>query len=131
MIIDPADNLWRRGDEVPPVESGALAEFIVAVLRARTGKVYSFSATYLNGYGLTYNDGCPKGKDEFCEGCEDGCPTTGWFRETGADDEGTTFHTLILAEGDRLMGWRHIPQWPAMPLAPTFKAGSSELIGEE
>lgn len=112
--MDRADETWRDGAEIPAIEKGTMREFIVAVYRARTGKNYSFSATYLNGYGLTYNDGCPQGKtvNICCEGCEDGCPTTGWFSEEGNDDgDSTTFQGLHLAEGDKLIAWRNVPQF--------------------
>lgn len=111
--MDKSDETWRDGAEVPAVEPGNCTEFIVAVERARNGKVYSFAASYLNAYPLTYNDGCPQGKDGFCDGCEDGCPTTGWFSDTGAEDEGRQYHSLSLADGDKFLGWRNIPQWQA------------------
>jgi hypothetical protein len=89
-----------------------MKEYIVAVYRAHSGKVYSFAATYLNEYGLIYEWGCPKGKPDFsCDGCDDGCPTTGWFTQTGEEDDSTTFHSMNCKDGDKFMGWREIPQW--------------------
>ena len=101
---------WNKPDQVPQVDVGGMTEFVVAVYRAHSGKVYSFAATYLNGYRLNYQD-CPKGKDKFCDECEEGCPTTGWFVQTGDDDDAIMFHGLSLKDGDALRGWRTIPQW--------------------
>ena len=38
---------WHEANEVPPVAVGNMHEYVLAVLRNRTGKVYSFAATYL------------------------------------------------------------------------------------
>lgn len=100
---------WHKGDGPPPVENGQEREFIVAVRRAHSGKIYSFAASYLNAAPLRY-DYCPKDKDGFCAECEDGCPTTGWFVQTG-DDGGTQYNSLGLDKGDEFMGWRRVPQW--------------------
>ena len=108
--MDKTDETWHDGTERPPVNEGSECEFIIAVYRARTGKVYSFAATYMNAHRLQYDD-CPKGKSGFCDDCEDGCPTTGWFTEI-AEDDSSSFHSLSLDVGDQLKGWRHVPQWP-------------------
>jgi len=109
--MDKTDETWRGSSENPPVAHGSEGEFIVAVRRARNGKVYSFAATYLNGYRLRYEYECPDG--EKCQTCdEDGHPTTGWFRETGDDGEGSRYHAVSLDEGDEFLGWRNVPQWP-------------------
>lgn len=103
---------WNAPDTTPQVEDRGMREFIVAVYRQHSGKIYSFAASYLNGYPLNYRHGCPKkDTDEFCEGCEDGCPTTGWFTQVGEEDDGATFQTLGLQPGDKMMGWRTLPQW--------------------
>lgn len=103
---------WKDGDIIPEVRSGQSKEFIVAVRRAHNGKVYSFAADYLNACRLRYEYGCPK-ESEGCRGddCEDGCPTTGWFSPTGDEDDGRTYHALSLRDGDKLVGWRDVPQW--------------------
>jgi hypothetical protein len=111
---------WNDPSSIPTMKPGNMKEFIVAVYRAHSGKVYTFAATYLNGYGLNY-ESCPKGNAspyEVCEGCEDGCPTTGWFSQTGDEDEGSTFHAMNMKDGDQLMGWQELPKWNgAVPVA--------------
>lgn len=114
-MIDKTDETWHPGTEIPPIERGSETEFVVAVRRGRNSKVYSFAASYLNAYPLEYRDGCPKGKDVniACEGCDDGCPTTGWFYQTGEDGESYQYNSLLsLNSGDEIVGWRNIPQWP-------------------
>jgi|ERR1700721_1528999 len=112
--MDLNDERWRDAADVPEVGARSMREFVIAIRRARTGKVYSFAASYLNEYPLNYND-CPQGNDHICDACtEDGCPTTGWFEQTGADDEGAQFHPLSLSDGDQLLGWRNIPQWRSL-----------------
>lgn len=103
---------WHEGSGPPPIKRGEQKEFIVAVRRARSGKVYSFAASYLNAYPLEYRDGCPKGEGCSGEGCDDGCPTTGWFLQVGDDCDGAMFHDLELRDGDEFLGWREVPQWP-------------------
>ncbi len=110
--MDKSDETWHPGTEIPPVKKGSEAEFVVAVRRSMSGKVYSFAASYLNALPLNYEYECPKGNG--CEGvgCDDGCPTTGWFYETGEDGEAHQYNDLHLKDGDELVGWRNIPQWP-------------------
>ena len=91
-----------------------MKEFIIAVYRASSNKVYSFAATYLNECLLSYeNSDCPnKGKaDHDCENCEDGCPTSGWYELTGDDYDGSLYLKLHLNEGDYIKGWRTVPKW--------------------
>lgn len=109
--MDKTDETWRAGTDIPPVPKGSESEFIVAVQRARNDKVYSFAASYLNAAPLQY-EYCPKDKDGFCNGCEDGCPTTGWYYQTGEDGGGSQYQSLELKDGDKLEGWRNVPQWP-------------------
>ena len=107
---------WEAPNTLPDIPVGHEREFICAVYRKHSDKVYTFSATYLNAYRLNYEWGCPNEKgDEICDGCEDGCPTTGWFNLTGADDEGSQYHSLNLRDGDELRGWRALPAWDAAP----------------
>lgn len=109
-VAQRARDAWCEGDTPPAVKPGHEREFVVAVRRAHSGKVYSFAASYLNAAPLRY-DYCPKDKDGFCEECsDDGCPTTGWFIRTG-DDDGTQYNRLHLDKGDEFMGWREIPRW--------------------
>lgn len=110
--MDKSDETWKAGTVIPEVKKGCEYELVVAVRRAKSGKVYSFSASYLNAYPLNYNDGCPKGDGCSGEGCDDGCPTTGWFYQTGEDGDSSQYNSLQIANGDELVGWRHIPQWP-------------------
>lgn len=102
---------WRRPTDIPDIALGSSREFILAVYRKHSGKVYSFAAEYLNGYRLRYDYGCPKDKGGVCDGCGDGCPTTGWYYVEGADDDGYTYHALSLDDGDEIKGWRELPQW--------------------
>lgn len=110
--MEQMDEAWHEGDGPPPVKVGHQQEFIAAVFRTHSGKVYSFAASYLNAYPLEYRHECPKGDGCEGKGCEDGCPTTGWFIQTGEDDDSTQFHTLDLKDGDKFKGWRNVPQWP-------------------
>jgi hypothetical protein len=103
--------IWQEASAIPPVPTGSLREYVLAVFRERTGKVYSFAACYLNAYPLEYRDGCPN-KNCKGEGCDDGCPTTGWFDETGDEDYSSLYNSLSLERGDKIMGWCEIPQWP-------------------
>lgn len=99
---------WKGPETVPEVKPFDMKEFVVAVFRKRTGKVYTFSATYLNKYPLNYQDCICKPESDHTD---DGCPTSGWCTQTGDDDEGSHFHHLHLDEGDRVMGWCQLPQW--------------------
>lgn len=111
--MDRNDEAWRNGREIPPIEARREMEFIVAVRRAHSGHTFSFAATYLNAFPLQYNYGCPR-ETAGCDGnaCNDGCPTTGWFILTGDDDDARQYQALELREGDELLGWRNVPQWP-------------------
>jgi len=111
---------WRDGSEIPPVPKGQEREYIVAVFRTSSGKVYSFSSSYLNAMPLQYDD-CPIGNEASgCSACtDDGCPTTGWFYLTGNDGDGGSYQSLDLKDGDKIMGWREIPKWEDSALCPT------------
>lgn len=102
---------WRPAAQLPPVKVGDMREYVLAVFRARSGKVYSFAASYLNAYRLEYRDGCPHEKCPFTPECDEGCPTTGWFVQTGDDAYDSLFQTLELRDGDKIKGWCDIPQW--------------------
>jgi hypothetical protein len=102
---------WQDASSIPAIKRGTMREFIAAVYRKHSDKVYTFSATYLNAYALTYEWGCPKGDGCEGSGCDDGCPTTGWFLLTGEEDEGSTYHALDFKDGDMLMGWQELPKW--------------------
>ena len=106
------DETWVDGLISPDIKNGCETEFIVAVRRGHNGKVYSFAASYLNAYPLRYEYECPKGDGCSGEGCDDGCPTTGWFYQTGEDGDSTQYNPLHLKDGDELVGWRNVPQWP-------------------
>lgn len=103
---------WHDGEIIPPVKRGGATEYVVAVYRAHHGKVFTFSSSYLNAHPLNYKYECPKGDGCEGNGCDDGCPTTGWFYETGEDGDATQFNSLELKDGDKLMGWCEIPRWP-------------------
>lgn len=101
---------WRAASILPEVSTGNEKTFIVAVRRARNGKVYSFPALYLNAFPLRYEYECPKGDGCCGDGCDDGCPTTGWYSEEGDGDDGRTYTKLSLSEGDEFLAWRAVPQ---------------------
>lgn len=104
---------WRSPDEMPDTPKGTEQNFIVAVRRARSGKVYSFPSAYLNAYPLRYEYECPKGEGCDGNGCEDGCPITGWYSATGDGEDGLTYSPMYMDPGDEFLGWRKVPQWPA------------------
>jgi len=104
---------WHSPDEIPDTPKGTERNFIVAVRRARNGQVYSFPLVYLNAYQLRYEYECPKGDGCEGDGCDDGCPTTGWYNETGDGDDGSTYSPMHMDPGDEFLGWRQVPQWPA------------------
>lgn len=106
---------WQAPETTPQIELGAEKEYVVAVFRNLTGKVYSFAASYLNATPLRYEWGCPhddKVDPYACKLCtDDGCPTTGWYRLTGDDGDGGKYESIDLRDGDRMMGWRELPRW--------------------
>lgn len=103
---------WREALEIPSVPKGGEREYIVAVYRAHSGKVYSFACTYLNATPLNCDE-CPLGNEAHsCGKCtDDGCPFTGWYRLTGDDGESGSYQSLHLETGDEIRGWREIPRW--------------------
>lgn len=105
---------WQRASEIPNVPRGNERQFIAAVRRAHSGKVYTFAASYLNGYQLVYEDGCPKGDGGEGNGCDDGCPTTGWYEATGNGEDALTYEKLSLRKGDEFLGWCAVPSYPAL-----------------
>lgn len=121
----PSGQEWKAATDIPDLKRGSQKEFIIAVRRAHNGRAYSFAASYLNAYPLEYRNECPKGDGCTGEGCDDGCPTTGWFIETGEDDDSTQFHSLNLKEGDEMLGWRNVPQWP-LPAPPSIEKSGGE-----
>lgn len=109
----PVSGDWRSANDVPPLKRGTMQEYVLAVYRSHSGKIYSFAGSYLNAYPLQYRHECPKGDGCSGDGCDDGCPTTGWFVQVGDDDDAAIFQSLSLKDGDKIMGWRDIPQWDA------------------
>lgn len=107
-----ADKPWHDGAEIPPVKQRSEREYIVAVRRAISEKVYTFSCSYLNALPLNCDD-CPHGQEaNGCGECtDDGCPFTGWYYLTGEDGDSGSYQSLNLGPGDKLMGWREMPQW--------------------
>jgi Lar family restriction alleviation protein len=109
---------WHLAEETPPVAKANCREFIVAVKRAKTGKVSTFAASYLNAYELEYQDHpCPQCQnipDPECSGNSGGgCPTTGWYTVTGDDDYAGMWNALYLEKGDEIVGWAEVPQFTA------------------
>lgn len=116
---------WRSPAVLPEIKKGEERSFVVAVRRAHSGKVYSFPAVYLNAYPLQFNDECPKGPGCDGTGCDDGCPTTGWYSITGDGDDGNTYSVLHFDKGDEFLGWRELPQWDVPALIPATVAGEA------
>lgn len=107
-----ADSVWFRPGVAPEIPRGTERSFIVAVRRARNGKTYSFPAIYLNAYPLLYESGdCPKGNGCAGDGCDDGCPTTGWYSESSDGDYDSNYTRLHLDAGDEFLAWSAIPQF--------------------
>jgi hypothetical protein len=90
---------WNNPDQNPSVQTGDMKEFVVAVFRKHTEKIYTFAACYLNAYELEdRHEGTTK-------------LFTGWYSQTGDEDYASLFEPLALNEGDKLMGWRELPKW--------------------
>ena len=103
---------WHSPSVLREVPLGTQRTFIVAVRRARSGKVYSWPALYLNGYQLRYEDGgCPCGAE--CKGLEDGCPTTGWYTESSEGEYDHNYFPLYMDPGDEMVAWTEVPQYEA------------------
>jgi len=117
-LLDKAreEGKWHSPDGMPDTPKGTERDFIVAVRRARNGQIYSFPLAYLNAYPLRYEYECPKGDGCEGEGCEDGCPITGWYSATGDGDDGLTYSPMYMDPGDEFLGWREVPQWAASRL---------------
>jgi len=119
---------WMDIETAPPIEPGNMQEYVIAVYRKRTNKIHTFACSYLKAYPLHYEDTdfCP---NKTCDDgpCSDGCLTTGWFTLVGEDDEAGTYYRLALYDGDKLMGWREMPQWDSVPPThnspPVFQNG--------
>ncbi len=100
------ETMWFSPEIPPTIPKGSERYFIVAVRRAHSGKVWSFPATYLNAYPLTF---------EICE-CEaehsdDGCPSTGWFT-VSSEGEYDENYLPLLSPGDELVAWSEIQLHP-------------------
>lgn len=103
---------WFAASVPPSIPVGTQRSFIVAVRRAHSGKVYSFPAIYLNGYQLVYETGeCPKGNGCEGNGCDDGCPTTGWYSDSSEGEYDHNYAKLALAPGDEFLAWSPIQQF--------------------
>jgi hypothetical protein len=129
LPVAPVVGGWRNADDIPPVPKGQMREYVVAVKRAKTGKAYEFAACYLNGYPIEYRDCCPKGNGCDGDGCDDGCPTTGWFEQTGDDYYDTMFNQMSIGKDDTFLGWLELPRWEDRATAPVVdEAGEPYLV---
>lgn len=106
---------WLDGSVIPPVPEGAERSFIVAVRRAHNGKTYGgFPAIYLNAFPLIFEPGqCPNGTTCQGNGCEDGCPITGWHTADSEGEYDSNYHRL-LKPGDELVAWTYIPKFETL-----------------
>jgi len=131
QIPDRAQSPWMGIETAPPLEIGDIQEYVIAVYRKRTNKVHTFACSYLKSYPLHYEDTdfCP---NKTCDDgpCSDGCPTTGWFTLVGEDDEAGTYYRLALYDGDKLMGWREMPQWD-LALPPTHNSPPDAALSSQ
>ncbi len=98
---------WMSGTATPKIADASCEYFAVAVRRGHSGKTYTFTAVYLNKYGLEYED---------CKcSCEeehgDGCPTTGWFTVESSNQYDGGLYTHLLSKGDELVAWAAIPEF--------------------
>lgn len=97
---------WWSPEIPPSIPKGHERYFIVAVRREHNGKVWTFPATYLNAYPLTF---------EVCE-CEaehsdEGCPCTGWY-SVSSEGEYDENYSPLLSPGDELVAWSEIQLHP-------------------
>ena len=117
---------WFAASVPPSIPVGTQRSFIVAVRRAHSGKVYSFPAIYLNGYQLVYETGeCPKGNGCEGNGCDDGCPTTGWYSDSSEGEYDHNYAKLALAPGDEFLAWSPIQQFDPDRVALATTAGEA------
>lgn len=107
---------WRNVADAPTVSKGNERLFVVAVRRARTGKVHTFPANYLNAYPLHFDEPCKEcpGEGKGC-GMEDGdgCPRTGWYTCSEGGEYDYTYSRLLLDPGDEHVGWCEFPSYAA------------------
>ena len=126
---------WRNVADAPTVSKGNERLFVVAVRRARTGKVHTFPANYLNAYPLHFDEPCKEcpGEGKGC-GMEDGdgCPRTGWYTCSEGGEYDYTYSRLHLDPGDEHVGWCEFPSyaapatgWRTMESAPTHRRSYS------
>lgn len=86
---------WYSDGSTPGIPLGTERNFIVAIRRARNGKIYSFPALYLNAFPLDFED-----SEEWEK------PTTGWFSAEANDDgDGSRYSQLHFDPGDEFLAW--------------------------
>lgn len=102
---------WNAPDQLPTVPPGHEGWFIVAVRRAHSGKISSFSAAYLNEEELWFED---EGESR---------RVSGWFTSEASDGDDSSQFQPILSDGDELMGWTAIPQFDPARLALSTNGG--------
>lgn len=100
---------FHTGDETPDVKRGSYAGFIV-VTENDNGKHFAFAGYYLNAYPLDYGDSCPKGDGCHGDGCDDGCPTTGWFY----DESNFEYENCYYPISTKVVRWAPIPKADAI-----------------
>lgn len=100
---------FHTGDETPDVKRGSYAGFIV-VTENDNGKHFAFAGYYLNAYPLDYGDSCPKGDGCQGDGCDDGCPTTGWFY----DESNFEYENCYYPISTKVVRWAPIPKADAI-----------------
>ena len=97
---------WRDPTDMPSIEEGSEKWFIVAVRRKHSERVFTFSAPYLNGVVLEFDE-----DDDLVER-----PMTGWASQEYDEDRRIFFP--LLSEGDELLAWQEFPKYTAHPSPP-------------
>jgi len=120
------DEGWNDPDLSPPVKHRSYDSFIVAVYRKHSDKIYTFCADYLNQYPLAYDDGHTDLNDD--EGLR---PTTGWFDHSSNFEYDDLWNTLSFGDGDKMVGWREVPDWPLTRPTPTAGEKASPSTQQE
>ncbi|GEM_PF-2883680 len=93
---------WRSPADTPVVDAESCCDFIVAVKRKHSERVFVFPAQYLRSFELHFNEEPYERR------------VNGWYLARSEDpDMGDTYYEL-LNEGDELLGWQNLPQWEAL-----------------
>lgn len=104
---------WLTPEAEPPMGRFNSRNFIVAVKRAYSGRVYVFPAQYLFNCPLWFEDEAEERA------------VTGWYGADCESDEITNY-TPLLSNGDELMGWQPLPEWNALASPASTAEGEAK-----